>query len=61
VRQLVQLLIDEADGDVTHAIESTTRSERSSPTAFVDLEGPQTPENALQQDDVDDLLASLGF
>jgi len=25
------------------------------------LEGPQTAETALKQDDVDDLLASLGF
>lgn len=25
------------------------------------LQGPQTPEKALKQDDVDDLLASLGF
>jgi chemotaxis protein CheZ len=25
------------------------------------LEGPQTAEQALKQDDVDDLLASLGF
>jgi chemotaxis protein CheZ len=25
------------------------------------LEGPQTPDKAMKQDDVDDLLASLGF
>jgi chemotaxis protein CheZ len=25
------------------------------------LEGPQVPEKAMKQDDVDDLLASLGF
>jgi chemotaxis protein CheZ len=25
------------------------------------LEGPQVPDKALKQDDVDDLLASLGF
>ena len=25
------------------------------------LQGPQTPEKALKQDDVDDLLASMGF
>lgn len=29
--------------------------------APVELEGVQTPDKALQQDDVDDLLASLGF
>jgi len=47
-RQLVQLLVDDADyNDV--------------PTSDAVLQGPQTPDNALQQDDVDDLLASLGF
>jgi chemotaxis protein CheZ len=31
------------------------------PVADVALEGVQTPDKALQQEDVDDLLASLGF
>jgi chemotaxis protein CheZ len=31
------------------------------PAATEELAGPQIPEKALQQDDVDDLLASLGF
>ncbi len=47
--QLVQLLIE--DGDVA-MMERPVEAE---------LQGPQTPENALVQDDVDDLLASLGF
>ncbi len=47
--QLVQLLIDDGDVEVIdQPIESA-------------LQGPQTPENALAQDDVDDLLASMGF
>lgn len=51
--QLLALLVDTAPaqpegGDAEHG---TTES----------LEGPQTPDKALQQDDVDDLLASLGF
>jgi chemotaxis protein CheZ len=54
--QLVQLLV-----------ESAPTKEQDKPTeqpASVDthvLQGPQTSENALKQDDVDDLLASLGF
>jgi len=47
--QLVQLLIDEGDGEVAgQPVEAT-------------LEGPQTPDVALGQGDVDDLLASMGF
>jgi chemotaxis protein CheZ len=49
-RQLVQLLVDEADPELVAA----------SPLA-AGLQGPQTPEHALQQNDVDDLLASMGF
>lgn len=49
--QLVQLLIDSAP-DVT-APELTIETHQ--------LEGPQTEDKALKQDDVDDLLASLGF
>lgn len=48
--QLVQLLLDDAGDEVEHfAAEATS------------LQGPQTPDNALQQDDVDELLASMGF
>ena len=47
--QLVQLLID--DGEV----------EAIDPPVDASLQGPQTPENALAQNDVDDLLASMGF
>jgi chemotaxis protein CheZ len=47
--QLVQLLIDHGDVEVPELAAETP------------LLGPQTPENALAQDDVDDLLASMGF
>ena len=50
--QLVQLLLDEAGGAVVPVASEPVESA---------LEGPQIPENALRQDDVDDLLASMGF
>lgn len=46
--QLVQLLY-EADTWLT------------APLATAELQGPQVPGQALQRDDVDDLLASMGF
>jgi chemotaxis protein CheZ len=55
--QLVQLLLDSSPEPVAPA-----KGEAAEVT--VDnhvLEGPQTEGNALKQDDVDDLLASLGF
>ncbi|MGM9513551.1 protein phosphatase CheZ [Roseateles sp. DB2] len=36
-------------------------AEEAAPGAGATLEGVQTPDKALKQDDVDDLLASLGF
>ena len=54
--QLVHLLIDSAP--------EGTKPEVSAEPVTVDthkLEGPQTAGEALQQNDVDDLLASLGF
>jgi len=55
--QLVQLLIDSSP-------EPAAAEKAEAGEVTVDnhvLEGPQTAENALKQDDVDDLLASLGF
>jgi chemotaxis protein CheZ len=46
-RQILELLVDTAPDQVA-----------ADPAA---LEGPQVPDKALKQDDVDDLLASLGF
>lgn len=57
--QMVQLLIDSSpEGAVAVA-----KPESDDPVTVDNhvLEGPQTAENALKQDDVDDLLASLGF
>ncbi len=60
-RQLVQLLIDSSpDGYVS----DTAKLPTIQVAATVDthtLDGPQTAEKALKQNDVDDLLASLGF
>jgi chemotaxis protein CheZ len=56
--QLVQLLVDSSPTPPA----ATAKVEPTEVT--VDnhvLEGPQTEGNALKQDDVDDLLASLGF
>ncbi|MDR7305199.1 protein phosphatase CheZ [Rhodoferax saidenbachensis] len=57
--QMVQLLIDSSpEGTVAVA-----KSEHNEPVTVDNhvLEGPQMAESALKQDDVDDLLASLGF
>jgi chemotaxis protein CheZ len=47
-QQLVDLLVHSAPQEVQ-------------PEVSAELAGPQVPDKALQQDDVDDLLASLGF
>jgi chemotaxis protein CheZ len=57
--QLVHLLIDSAPESATAGVQEVLRG-----PATVDdhvLEGPQVSDKALQQSDVDDLLASLGF
>ena len=59
--QLVQLLIESSP---EQAAPKETGSAKEAAPATVDthvLAGPQTSETALKQDDVDDLLASLGF
>ncbi len=56
--QLVQLLVDSSPEHLEPAVHAEVVP------ATVDtheLTGPQTAENAMQQTDVDDLLASLGF
>ena len=55
--QLVQLLLDSSPQRVA----ATPSSEAEVTVDNHVLEGPQTDGNALKQDDVDDLLASLGF
>jgi chemotaxis protein CheZ len=56
--QLVQLLIDSSPD--TRVQEKAASGEPITVDNHV-LEGPQTAAEALKQDDVDDLLASLGF
>lgn len=56
--QLVQLLIDSSP-DAVAPVEKPAAEAATVDTHV--LEGPQTSGNALQQGDVDDLLASLGF
>lgn len=51
--QLLQLLVDAAEGSPPSLTSGAAQAS--------ELQGPQTPDKALQQDDVDDLLASLGF
>ena len=60
--QLVQLLLDSSPESNVPVAQPPV--EKPDVPVTVDthvLEGPQTAENALKQDDVDDLLASLGF
>ena len=52
--QLVQLLLDSSP-EQSKAVEAEFTGETHQ------LQGPQTAETALKQDDVDDLLASMGF
>jgi chemotaxis protein CheZ len=58
--QLVQLLIDSSPDAVA---DQNPKKADAGPVTVDNhvLEGPQTADNALQQGDVDDLLASLGF
>jgi len=49
--QLLQLLAQTAPEHLAAAAAATSEH----------LQGPQTPDKALKQDDVDDLLASMGF
>jgi len=57
--QLVQLLIESAPGPLPAEADNTQSDVMTFDTHT--LHGPQTADTALQQNDVDDLLASLGF
>ena len=67
--QLVRLLLESAPKDIAEAAAATVMGTTPDGTplkeaATVDthtLEGPQSADKAMKQDDVDDLLASLGF
>ena len=60
--QLVHLLLDSApeSGAAVVVAPAPVQGLKADVDTHV-LEGPQTADNALQQSDVDDLLASLGF
>nr|WP_297350656.1 protein phosphatase CheZ [uncultured Caldimonas sp.] len=55
-KQLLDLLVDSAPEQLQAAMPAAP-----APEAPKHLAGPQVPDKALKQDDVDDLLASLGF
>jgi chemotaxis protein CheZ len=55
--QLVQLLVDSSP----EAVEVVEASKEPATVDTHVLAGPQTADKAMQQNDVDDLLASLGF
>ena len=57
--QLVQLLIESAPGTLPAEADNAQSDVMTVHTHT--LHGPQTADTALQQNDVDDLLASLGF
>ena len=55
--QLVHLLLESSPGSLSAADEAKTQTGGAHPQ----LLGPQVADKALQQTDVDDLLASMGF
>lgn len=57
--QLVQLLLDSSPNENATPAQEVEKGEITVDNHV--LEGPQTADTALKQDDVDDLLASLGF
>jgi chemotaxis protein CheZ len=62
--QLVHLLMESAPESLASAAAEVVTTSTAADPVTVDnhkLEGPQTAGTALQQGDVDDLLASLGF
>lgn len=56
-KQLLDLLVDSAP----EQLQAVVPPPPPAAAASKELAGPQVPDKALQQDEVDDLLASLGF
>jgi len=54
-----------AEAELRHIVEDELHEDSQNPEASAggahQLEGVQLPDRAMQQDDVDDLMASLGF
>jgi chemotaxis protein CheZ len=59
--QVIQKVIGIITRTEAQLQEMLEHSEPPEPVQRAELAGPQVPDKALQQDDVDDLLASLGF
>lgn len=64
IKKVVRIISDTESNLQSLLVESATPSpvpNRNEPPATSALEGPQTPDKAMVQGDVDDLLAELGF
>jgi len=57
----VTRMLERSEQPLEHLLEQLQAGESAAAPAPAVLEGVQTPDKALKQDDVDDLLASLGF
>lgn len=54
-------IISRTEGQLLELLVDTAPVIPGGPQSGGDLQGPQVPDKALKQDDVDDLLASMGF
>jgi len=59
--QVINKVINIISRTEQQLLELLVHTAPAAPKESTELAGPQVPEKALQQDDVDDLLASLGF
>jgi len=54
-------IITRTESQLLHLLVDSAPATAGAKTQRDDLQGPQVPDKALKQDDVDDLLASMGF
>jgi len=59
--QVINKVINIISRTEEQLLELLVQTAEQQPKASTELAGPQVPDKALKQDDVDDLLASLGF
>jgi chemotaxis protein CheZ len=57
----VMAILFRVEEELRHVLDDGALPEPSKPEATESLAGVQVPDRAMQQDDVDDLMASLGF
>jgi len=57
----VSKMLERVEQPLVELLDGAPLLAESAAPASEALEGVQTPDKALQQDDVDDLMASLGF